>query len=86
MFNSSQSRMEWRIEIMHWLLDVHFDEDKARLLSKKAQKSLNFTRKIVLNLVKEYQKSLPKEQAQSVIIRANLFDVDNLKSFIAHFA
>ena len=80
------ARMEWRVEVMHWLLDVHFDEDKTRLLSKKVQKSFNLMRKIVLNLVKEYQTSLPKQQAQSAIMRSNLFDIDNLKSFIAHFA
>ncbi len=80
------ARMEWQVEVMHWLLDVHFDEDKTRLWDKQVQKSFNLMRKIVLNLVKEYQTTLPKKKALSEIMRANLFDTDNLKGFIAHFS
>ncbi len=79
------ARMEWQVEVMHWLLDVHFEEDKTRLWNKKVQQNFNLMRKIVLNLVKEYQKSLLKKTAQSEIMRANLFDVDSLETFVTHF-
>ncbi len=49
------------------------------------QKNFNIMRKLVLNLVKEYQGSLPKHQAMSRIQRSNLFDTDQLASFIAYF-
>ena len=43
------ARLEWSVETMHWLLDVHFDEDGCRVLDKNLQKNLNMARKIVLN-------------------------------------
>lgn len=79
------ARLEWRVESMHWLLDVHFAEDKTRLRSMKIQKNLNIMRKIVLNLIKEYQTSLPKHVPVSRILRGNLFDIEHLRMFIAHF-
>lgn len=79
------ARMEWRVEAMHWLLDVHFDEDRTRIRSMEIQKNFNIMRKLVLNLIKEYQGALPKHQAMSRIQRSNLFDTDQLASFIAYF-
>lgn len=29
------ARMEWSVETMHWLLDVHFEEDWCRVEDKK---------------------------------------------------
>jgi len=37
--------MEWSVESMHWLLDVHFEEDWCRVESKDVQQSLNMFRK-----------------------------------------
>ncbi len=31
------ARMEWSVETMHWLLDVHFEEDWCRIENKKVQ-------------------------------------------------
>ncbi len=28
------ARMEWSVESMHWLLDIHFEEDWCRIASK----------------------------------------------------
>ena len=46
------ARMEWRVESMHWLLDVHFQEDKTRVWDMNIQKLLNLGRKIALILIR----------------------------------
>ena len=49
------ARLEWSVESMHWLLDVHFDEDFCRVEDKEVQQVLNMVRKIVLNSLKIYK-------------------------------
>ena len=44
------ARMEWSVETMHWLLDVHFGEDFCRIEDEGAQQVLNAVRKIALNV------------------------------------
>ena len=51
----THARLEWSIESMHWLLDVHFGEDFCRVEDKNVQQNLNIVRKIVLNSIKEYK-------------------------------
>ena len=41
-------RSHWKIESMHWLLDVTFSEDDCSLSSENAQKTLNILRKFAL--------------------------------------
>ena len=79
------ARMEWQIESMHWLLDVHFAEDKTRICDVKTQKNLNLMRKIVLNLVKDYRTSLPKDVGTAKILKSNLFDIEHLRKVITYF-
>jgi predicted transposase YbfD/YdcC len=50
------ARLEWAVESMHWLLDVHFGEDRCLAKERNTQFTLNILRKIVLNLVKLYKK------------------------------
>jgi len=47
----NHARLEWGVESMHWLLDVHFDEDKIRVWDMNVQNILNTIRKIALNLI-----------------------------------
>lgn len=49
------SRMEWAVESMHWLLDVHFEEDWCRIEDKTVQKNLNIFRKAAINLIKLFK-------------------------------
>ncbi len=51
------ARMEWTVESMHWLLDVHFREDYCRVQDKYVQEVLNIVRKIVLNHLRMYKES-----------------------------
>lgn len=51
------ARMEWSVETMHWLLDVHFGEDSCRAAEQNTQENLNIIRKIVLNSLRSYKNS-----------------------------
>jgi predicted transposase YbfD/YdcC len=49
------ARMEWSVESMHWLLDVHFEEDWCRVESKDVQQCLNMSRKAAINFIKSFK-------------------------------
>lgn len=49
------ARKEWSVETMHWLLDVHFEEDFCRVEDKNIQQNLNMLRKLALNIIKQYK-------------------------------
>lgn len=49
------ARMEWSVEAMHWLLDVHFEEDFCLVESKVVQQHLNMFRKAAINLIKLFK-------------------------------
>jgi len=80
------ARLEWAVEAMHWLLDVHFDEDKTRVWDMDVQKSLNTLRKIALNLAKQFKSRLGLKTSISGILRRNLFDPNHLVAFLSCFA
>jgi predicted transposase YbfD/YdcC len=48
-------RLEWSVESMHWLLDIHYDEDRCRVADKNVQQTLNIFRKIALNCIRNYK-------------------------------
>jgi len=62
------SREHWKIESMHWLLDVVFSEDECGVLSENGHKTLNILRKLALLLHKQYIAKQPKKCS----IKANL--------------
>lgn len=49
------ARLEWSVETMHWLLDVHFGEDFCRVEDENVQQILNIARKTALNSVKSFK-------------------------------
>lgn len=77
-----RARAEWKVEAMHWLLDVHFEEDKTGIWNMNVQKTMNILRKIVLNLLREYKAITGSKAALSAILRKNLFNIDNLSAFL----
>ncbi|EIW17171.1 MULTISPECIES: ISAs1 family transposase [Pelosinus] len=79
------ARLEWGIESMHWLLDVHFAEDKTRVWDMNVQKTLNIMRKIALNLAKDYKAKTKSKLPISGQLKRNLFDVQNLSAFLTFF-
>ncbi len=77
------ARLEQAAESMHWLLDVHFQEDKTKVWDMNVQQNLNIMRKTALNLAREYKNRFEPRKAISGILKCNLFDVKNLVKFIA---
>jgi len=76
------ARLEWGVESMHWLLDVHFAEDKTRVWDMNVQKLLNIMRKIALNLSKEYKAKTESKSPISGVLKRNLFDLNNFSEFL----
>lgn len=79
------ARLEWVVESMHWLLDVHFAEDKTRVWDMNVQQTLNIMRKIALNLAREYKQNIKPKSSISGILKDNLFDLDNLSALFRFF-
>lgn len=72
------ARMEWAVESMHWLLDVHYAEDSCRLQALSLQKNLNMLRKFALSLIKKYKTSTSSKKALSQIMFDCLLDCNKL--------
>lgn len=68
------ARMEWSVETMHWLLDVHFEEDHCRVEDKNVQQNLNMLQKEAINLIKKYKKRSASKRAISKILSDYLLD------------
>ena len=81
----THARLEWGVEAMHWLLDVHFSEDKTRVWDMNLQKNLNIMRKTVLNLVKIFKAEKSPKSSLVGILRRNLFDFQVLSDFLGFF-
>jgi len=73
------------MEAMHWLLDVHYNEDKTRVWDINVQKSLNTLRKVALNLAKQFKNRLGLKTSIAGILRRNLFDPNYLVAFLSCF-
>lgn len=76
------TRLEWGIESMHWLLDVHFDEDHTRAFNQNTQKNLNIIRKIALNLIRTFKDETNSKKSISGLMRACLFDIKFLQDLM----
>ena len=70
------------MEAMHWLLNVHFNEDKTRVWDMNVQKTLNIMRKIAINLAKDYKAKTGSKVPFSGILKRNLFDTVNFDGFL----
>jgi predicted transposase YbfD/YdcC len=68
------ARLEWSVETMHWLLDVHYREDFCRVEDKDIQKNLNIVRKIALNVIKDFKNRTNSKLAISNIMFDCLLD------------
>ncbi len=57
------AREHWKIESMHWMLDVTFSEDDRRFLSENAHKTLNVMRKYALSVHKNFLSATKKSSS-----------------------
>ena len=76
-------RLEWGVEAMHWLLDVHFDEDRMRLYNENALVNQHTLHKAALNLISGYKHLTGSKLAVSAIMRKSLFDLDFFDTFLS---
>jgi predicted transposase YbfD/YdcC len=72
------TREHWKIESMHWLLDVVFSEDESEILSENGHKTLNIFRKLALLLHKQYITEQPKKCSVKSSLLQCLLDEERL--------
>lgn len=72
------ARMEWSVETMHWLLDVHYSEDYCRIANSTIQENLNQLRKFALGLIKQFKQRSGSKLALSKIMFNCLLDYGGL--------
>lgn len=75
------ARMEWSVETMHWLLDVHFGEDSCRAAEQNTQENLNIIRKIVINSLRSFKNSTNSKAAFSHLMLDCLIDPYRILDF-----
>lgn len=68
------ARMEWTVESMHWLLDVHYGEDYLRVVNRTIQENLNLLRKFALGLMKRFKKNTASKRPLSKLMFDCLLD------------
>ena len=68
------ARMEWAVETMYWLLDVHYAEDYSRIENGTIQQNLNMLRKFSLSLIKQFKAKSKSKRAISQIMFSCLLD------------
>lgn len=68
------ARMEWSVETMRWLLDVHFEEDGCCVEDRNVQQNLNMVRKLAINLIKKHKDRSASKCAISKIMFDCLLD------------
>lgn len=62
------AREHWKIESLHWLLDVTFSEDRCRFLEDNAHRTLNALRKFALTVHRHFLNDSHKKTS----IKANM--------------
>lgn len=72
------ARMEWAVETMHWLLDVHYSEDYCRIENRTSQQNLNLLRKFTISLIKQYKERTASKRAMSKIMLDCLLDPNRI--------
>ena len=76
------ARLEWTVESMHWLLDVHFGEDFCRIEDRNVQQNLNIVRKIALNTIKNYKNKTACKRPFSKLMFDCLLEPENILSIL----
>lgn len=77
------ARNHWKIESMHWILDVNFKEDECSVKSENTQQILNSIRKTVIKLHVDFiAKTNPKRKTIISSIRNCLTSNEKLEYFL----
>jgi len=78
----NHARLEWSVETMHWLLDVHFHEDFCRVEDENVQQNLNIIRKVALNSIKLHKEKSESKRPISKIMFDCLLEPVNMLSVL----
>ena len=62
------ARMQWAVESMHWILDVHYSEDFCRIVNRTIQQNLNMLRKFALSLIRQFKANSNSKRPLSQIM------------------
>ena len=73
------SREHWKIESLHWMLDVVFSEDDCKILSENGHKTLNSFRKLALLIHKRFIAEHRKKTTVKAHLLSCLLDETLLK-------
>ena len=76
------ARNEWSVESMHWLLDVHFEEDSCKLRSSNSNENMNMIRKIALNYLRSYKNNHNSKVPFSKLMLSCLCDCEEIVKFV----
>jgi len=76
------TREHWKIESMHWLLDVVFSEDDCEILSENGHKTLNILRKLALMVHRAFISTLTKKCSVKDNLLKCLMDEKHLDSVL----
>lgn len=76
------ARTQWPVESMHWLLDVHFDEDRCRVQSKTLQQNFNMVHKFALNIIRIHKRETQSKLALNGIMLRALINPYDLLSIL----
>lgn len=71
-------REHWKIESLHWMLDVTFSEDKSRFISEDANKTINSFRKYALAVHKNFLSITGEKMTIKASMLACLMDLSRL--------
>ncbi len=76
------AREHWKIEAMHWMLDVSFSEDGCRFLSENAHKTMNALRKFALAVHKNFLAAHHLKSSIKASMLSSLLDSNRLISIL----
>ena len=76
-------REPWKIESLHWLLDITFSENESHFLSENAHATMNVLRKSALTVHKNYLAASGKKRSLKANMLAALIHPENLLDLFA---
>jgi hypothetical protein len=77
------TRAHWKVESLHWLLDVVWNENEIGILSENGDKTLNSLRKLTILANKRYISGLSKKSSVKGNVLAALLNDSVLLNVIA---
>lgn len=82
----SYTRKHWQVETFHWILDMNYNEDDSRVVTKNSQICLNIIRKYCISIIKKYiENHNVKRKTIIANMRKCLLNEDFLVEVLAYY-